>query len=57
MKIKHLCSICGSSHRVVIKTPLGPLCGRHYAQLAIHGTIKRTRFDPNEIKNNPDGTS
>ena len=57
MKIKHLCSICGSTHRVVNKTPLGPLCGRHYAQLAIHGTIKRTRFDPNEIKNNPDGTS
>lgn len=57
MNIKRLCTICGSSHRVVYKTPLGPLCARHYAQWSIHGEIRRTRYDPNEIKNNFDGTS
>ena len=57
MKEIKVCSVCGSTHRVC-NTSIGLLCGKHYCQYQKYGEVKvRTKFDPNEIIDNGDGTS
>lgn len=57
MKEVRYCSICGNT-RKVSNTSIGFLCGKHYLQWVRHGRIlNRTRYDPNDIIDNNDGTS